>query len=97
MTQKQVSVEHNQARSRFEATVDGRLAEAGYQLRPGQIVFTHTSVPKELEGRGIAGEIVRAGLDYARGEKLGVVAECSYVSRFIERHPEYQDLLSKTS
>ena len=89
-----MTVKHNEAKSRFETTVEGQLAEAGYERRPGMIVFTHTNVPKELEGRGIAGEMVRAGLDYARAQKLGVVAECTYVSRFIERHPEYQDLLA---
>ncbi len=88
-------VRHNEEKSQFETTVDGHVALTAYDLEdPDRIVFTHTDVPEALAGRGIAGEIVKFGLDYAREKKLTVVPQCPYVASYIKRHPEYQDLLA---
>lgn len=88
-------IRHNEAESQFETTVDGHLAVAAYDLEePNRIVFTHTEVPESLSGRGIAGAIVKYGLDYAREKNLTVVPQCSYVAAFVKRHSEYQDLLA---
>jgi len=86
-------VQHNPAAHRFEATVDGHLAVAEYALEGDRMIFTHTFVPPELRGRGLAEKLVRAGLDFARAEGRKVVPACSYVGGFIERHAEYQSLL----
>jgi predicted GNAT family acetyltransferase len=56
--------------------------------------MTHTFVPGELRGRGLAEQLVRAALEHARAEKLRVVPACSYVAKYIERHPEYRALLA---
>jgi predicted GNAT family acetyltransferase len=85
---------HNAAESRFEITVDGFLAVADYRLEGPDVVFTHTFVPGELRGRGIAENLVRAGLAWVRAEKRAVVPACSYVAVFIQRHAEFQDLLA---
>ena len=89
----EIAVWHNAAASRFEATVDGHLAMAEYGLADGRMVFTHTFVPPELRGRGIADKLVRAALDFARAQNCRVVPQCSYVAVFIRRHPEFQALL----
>lgn len=89
-----IEVRHNTAEHRFEAEVDGGLSVADYVLRDGEMVMTHTYTPPELRGRGIAEKLVRAALDYARAEKLRVVPACSYVDIFIQRHTEYQSLVS---
>ncbi|HVU33924.1 MAG TPA: GNAT family N-acetyltransferase [Opitutaceae bacterium] len=85
-------VTHNPGANRFEASVDGHLCVADYQIRAGEIAFTHTFVPPELRGRGIAEKLVRAALEYAKAERLRVVPECSYVASFIRRHREYVQL-----
>jgi predicted GNAT family acetyltransferase len=36
---------------------------------------------------------VRDTLDAARAEGLKVVPHCEFVAAYIERHPEYRDLL----
>ena len=89
----EIAVRHNAAASRFEATVEGHLAIADYTLADGRMIFTHTFVPPELRGRGIAEKLVRAGLDFVRAEAHRVVPQCSYVAVFIRRHPEFQSLL----
>ena len=89
------SVRHNAAASRYEIEIDGHLSVAEYRLDGPQVVFTHTMVPPELRGRGIAEKLVRAALDDARQAGRRVVPECSYVAKFIERHAEYRDLLAR--
>lgn len=88
-----VPVQHNPGASRYESVVDGHLSVCEYELRGEQMVFTHTRVPPELRGRGIAELLVRAALADARAAGRSVVPACSYVAKFIERHKEYQDLV----
>lgn len=89
----EVIVRHNAAENRFEAEVEGHLSVADYQLRGTDMIMTHTFVPPELRGRGVAEKLVRVALEHARSERLRVVPACSYVDAFIRRHPEYQPLL----
>ncbi|MBL9214875.1 MAG: N-acetyltransferase [Opitutaceae bacterium] len=89
-----IPVEHNEAASRYEARVDGHLSVAEYELDGPRMVFTHTVVPPELRGRGIAEQLVRRALADARLAGRRVVPACSYVAKFIERHREFQDLLA---
>ena len=90
-----VDTRHNVPESRFEALVDGHLSVCDYVVEGQRMVFTHTLVPPELRGRGIAEKLVRAALAEARAQGRRVVPACSYVAKFIERHAEYQDLLVK--
>jgi predicted GNAT family acetyltransferase len=89
-----VPVRHNPGANRYEAVVDGHLSVCEYGLNGDQMIFTHTLVPPELRGRGVAEQLVRAALADARVAGRKVVPACSYVARFIERHKEYQDLVS---
>lgn len=89
-----IYVVHAVAAHRYEITVSGHLAVLDYVLENGRIVFTHTFVPPELRGRGLAEQLVRRALDDARHENLLVVPACSYVAAFIQRHSEYQPLLA---
>ncbi|MFT0531271.1 GNAT family N-acetyltransferase [Castellaniella hirudinis] len=88
------TVRHNAAASRFEVTEDGHLCVLDYVLSGGIAAFTHTGVPAPVGGRGIAADLVRAGLDTARTQGWRVQAVCSYVAAYMQRHPEYQDLLA---
>lgn len=83
---------HNAPASRFEVEVEGRLSILDYVRRERELVLTHTFVPPELRGRGLAEKLVRTALDFARGEGCRVVPACSYVDAFLRRHPEYADL-----
>jgi uncharacterized protein len=88
-----IKVRHNAAGCRFEVEVEGWLAVADYRIDGERIVFTHTFVPPELRGQGIAEKLVRAALEWARAERRRVVPACSYVAAFIRRTPELQDLV----
>ena len=88
------AVEHNEAASRFELRVQGRLAFAHYELIDGVMWLTHTETPPALQGRGLAARVVRAALDHARERGLKVRPACSYVRAYLRRHPEQQDLVA---
>jgi predicted GNAT family acetyltransferase len=90
----QSNVVHNQAEERFELAIGGATAVAAYRLKDGRISFSHTVVPEELEGQGIGSRLVSGALDQVREQGLKVVPICSFVKGYIERHPEYQDLLA---
>ncbi len=64
-----------------------------YIISQELFVFTHTEVPPAFEGRGIAAKMAGTALEYARAKGFRVRSYCSYVTRYIDRHPEYQDLL----
>jgi predicted GNAT family acetyltransferase len=87
-----IPVQHNAAEHRYEATVDGYVSVCEYEPADGRWVFTHTFVPPELRGRGIAEQLVRAALAGARATGNKVVPACSYVAAFLDRHKEYADL-----
>jgi predicted GNAT family acetyltransferase len=91
----QSPVRDNRAEQEFELEVDGHRAVAAYQLEGNRIVFTHTKVPHAIEGRGVGSRLIRAALDSARDQHLTVVPQCPFVATYIERHPEYRDLLAK--
>jgi len=90
----EIMVRHNAAENRFEVEVDGRLSVADYELRGTEMIMTHTFVPPELRGRGIAAKLVRSALEYARSERLKVVPACSYVAAYFKRYPEFRPLLA---
>jgi uncharacterized protein len=89
-----LTVTHNEEAQRFELLVDGLLALLTYHRLPDRIVIIHTEVPQAFEGHGLAAKLSRAALDFARLNHLRVVPLCPYVSEFIRKHPQYQDLVS---
>ena len=91
-----VEVRHNEAASRFEATVEGLLCRADYRLHGDTMRVFHTEVPRALEGRGIAAELVRAAFDHAAQHGLKVDPVCSYVRVWARRHPEVEGLLARS-
>ena len=94
MQTSELHVIHNIEKKRFEIQVDSYTAVLAYLLNGNIIVFTHTGVPPELEGRGIGSLLVKTGMQYAKEHNLKVNSLCWFVSGYIERHPEFQDLLA---
>lgn len=90
----EIHVEHDASRGRFHASVQGHRCLCDYRLRDGVMHITHTEVPPELEGRGIAGELVRSAMAHARESGWKVRPSCSYAAAWVRRHPEVQDLLA---
>jgi predicted GNAT family acetyltransferase len=88
------SVRDNKAQSRFELDVGGALAFANYRLAPSRVIITHTETPRALRGRGIASELVRGALELIRADGHKVTAGCGFVADYLQKHPEFSDLMS---
>lgn len=87
-----INVQHEPEQSRYSATVDGQQAVADYQRQGNVIAFTHTEVPAAIGGRGVASALARRALDDARQMGAQVVPSCQFFARFMDEHPEYDDL-----
>lgn len=87
-------IQHDPARGRFHAQIDGHSIELDYQRSGSQLIFHHTGVAPALEGRGLAAKLVTHGLQWAATQDvMQVVPACSYVAAFIRRQPRWQRLL----
>ena len=85
-------IRHDTARQRFDAEVEGHAAHLEYRLEGGVFVIVHTEVPEAIGGRGIAGKLVRAAVDFAQAQGLKVDPRCAYAEAWMRRHPEYDGL-----
>jgi predicted GNAT family acetyltransferase len=89
-------VTDNPARSRYELLLDGGVAFVDYQIMGNLRVLTHSEVPPALRGRGIGAELVAGVLQLAREQGVRIKPRCSFVVQFMQRNPQYQDLLPPT-
>ena len=90
-------VEDNARESRYEARLGGQLlgfAEYEFRDAAGPIVFTHTEVLPDAEGKGVGRGLARGALDDVRRRGLKLVAECEFIAAFLDRHPEDRDLIA---
>jgi len=79
---------------RYELLVAGKLAGVStYKLDGETMTFVHTEVRPAFEGRGLGGRLAKHVLDDARRRGLRVVPRCPFIAAYIERHPEYADLV----
>ena len=78
----------NADESRFEVTLDGRLAEMDYRIRGNRLVILHTLVPREMEGHGIGGALATAALDRAVRDGMTLVPICPFTRGWLQRHPD---------
>ncbi|OAF12156.1 GNAT family N-acetyltransferase [Bradyrhizobium neotropicale] len=86
---------NNKAHNRYELDVEGHIAATYYRLDGDVITFVHTEVPAELGGKGIGSKLVKGALDQVRTAGLKVIAQCPFVKAWIDKHPDYTDLLKK--
>ena len=83
-------------RRRYEAIVDDVVAGfTDYHVQPGLITVLHTEIDPAFEGRGVGSAFVRALLDDVRARGAKVLPICPFVRAFLERHPEYAELVWK--
>ncbi|PWK13685.1 hypothetical protein C8D84_104167 [Psychrobacter immobilis] len=92
-SEQKLTITHDEQAKRFETSIDGYTGYISYQERDDTLVYDHTIVPHELGGRGIGSALVKHALNYAREQNKKVIPQCSFVSSYISKHPDYQDLL----
>ena len=87
-------VTHDTTAERYLITVNGRDAGyADYIQGDGVRDFHHTVIDPEFRGQGLSKPLIQAALDDTRAAGDKVRPLCSAVAGFIEKHPEYQNLV----
>ena len=91
-----MTIKDNSEKHRYEALDESGVVAgfAAYKRRDGLVVFTHTEVDDAFEGEGVGSSLVRGALDDVRGSGQKVQPLCPFVKGYIEKHPEYQDLVT---
>jgi predicted GNAT family acetyltransferase len=89
------AVVRNSDLRRFEMRVGSDVAYLSYTEESGRVSFDHTHVPEGLRGKGVAATLVRGALEAARQHHWKIVPRCSYVAGFLERNPEFADLVDR--
>ena len=93
-----VEIKRNESSNRYEATVDGRAAGfAAYEWQGRTVTFTHTVVQSEFEGDGVGSALAKHALEQSRASGQTVVPTCEFIAAYIDKHPEFKDLLAQPS
>jgi hypothetical protein len=80
-------VTDNQAKKRFELTVDGHTAFLVYERTAEKLTLIHTEVPPALRGRHIGDSLVNAAVQAGRSNGLRLVVVCPFARAYLRRHP----------
>jgi len=87
-------VRDNPTELRYELVLDGEVAGfILYRRRPDAVALVHTDISPRLEGRGLGATLVAGALDDIRARGLHVVPICPFVRAFLQRHPDYAELV----
>jgi hypothetical protein len=89
-----VAVRHERPARRFVIDVEGAVAFLTYREADGTLDLDHTFVPVTLRGGGIASQLTAHALRYAREHGYKIVPSCPFVAAYVDRHPEFRDLLA---
>jgi uncharacterized protein len=89
-----VTVRNDPEACTYDAVIDDHVAGSiVYELKGSRAVISHTIIEPEQRGRGIATALARGALDDLRARGLKVTNYCRFMSAFIEKHPEYADVV----
>lgn len=80
---------------RYVAQVEGSAhrGHLDWEARGTDVrVATHTIVPPDIGGRGVAARLVEALVADARAQGFRIEPRCSYVEAMFRRHEEWADL-----
>jgi uncharacterized protein len=80
------TISHDQNLHQFATEVSGHRAELDYTLSGGVMSITHTRVPAEIGGRGVAADLMKAALDCANAAHWTVTPVCSYAVAYMHKH-----------
>jgi predicted GNAT family acetyltransferase len=87
------TVRDNTALHRFEMDTEAGPAFVTYRHEDGALKLIHTEVPAALGGRGVGSRLAVGVLDLVRSRGDKIVPLCEFMRGYIDRHPQYADLV----
>lgn len=93
MRYEKVELVDNKERGSFELFIEEMRSFITYQIKGKNVYLLHTEVPAEQKGLGIAAALVEKTFLYLEANHLKAVPLCSYIQRFLERHPNWNKLI----
>ncbi|MDH0868107.1 DUF924 family protein [Mitsuaria sp. GD03876] len=85
---------HPDARCFLAQPQPGLQCRLDYERHGEQLIITHTGVPAQLRGQGLAAALVETAARWLAEFPLQLVPGCSYVRHWLLRHPRWQRLLT---
>lgn len=80
-------------KKRFVIKVAGKEVYVEFEMKDDKMDLDHTYTHPELRGKGLAAQVVRAALEYAKENNMKVIPTCSYVRSFISKNDKYKELV----
>jgi predicted GNAT family acetyltransferase len=92
----QIAVRNDVDNHRYVLELDGeRAGMAVYHVRGGRNYFVHTEVDPGHEGEGLGSTLAQNALDDVRARGEQIVPLCPFITAWLNRHPDYQDLIDQ--
>jgi len=90
----EITLRDNEVEDQFEVLVDGTPAGIlTYSMEDGNYALNHEEIDPSYQGLGMGSQLVSHVLDQIRSKGLGALPYCPFVLSFMQRHPEYHDLV----
>lgn len=92
-----MKIEHHEDDRQFTAIEKGTVGFLNYVALPDgkTLDYQHTFVPPEFRGKHIGQDLVKFALDFAKENDYKVIPTCPFVRLYIDKHPEYKELVKK--
>lgn len=55
--------------------------------------LTHTSVPRDYQGQGLAGLLVKHAFEFAKTQRIQVRPTCTYIGDYVKKNPQWKAAL----
>lgn len=96
LSEKNISLSHNADLNRYTIEVDGELAGFADYVESSQGVrdFNHTVVDPAFRGQGLSSPLIKYALDDTAEQDTKIAASCSAVEHFLDKNPEYRDMVA---
>lgn len=92
--EEKYTIINNEERRRFEIPLEGEFARLEYKVKGREMSLLHTFVPDSQRGKGIADHLAKFALEYLRANKMTALVHCPFVTKYLERHQDYKDVVS---
>jgi uncharacterized protein len=94
MATDDLTVTDNADARRFELHAgDDVVGWVDYLPAGASVIFAHTEIEPGHEQQGLGSLLVRQALELVRDRGTTVIPTCPFTAAFIQRHPEYVDVV----